>query len=180
MSLLPQSEPLAGNQPASSLRIDALSAIALIALSGVALAWLIPTQISTEVGQYDLSPSFFPSMGVWIVLTLAVLLLAVRTVELLHRSLQHKFVRAPESQAVETKAVSLRSIATEFFAWTIAGSAVFYLLPIAGFLPTAILIVMLGARVCGRRDWIPGIALGVVFCWLVQAGAWSFFTVALP
>jgi len=173
--LLPLSEPSAGDKPARSIRIDALSAIALIALSGVALAWLIPTQISTDAGEYDLSPSFFPSVGVWIVLALAVLLLVVRSWELLRES-RHREVARPD----ESNSVSIVSIAREIFAWSIAGSVVFYLLPIAGFLPTAILIVLLGTRVCGRRDWLPGITLGVVFCWLVQTGAWSFFTVALP
>jgi len=175
VSLLQLSESSAGDKPANSLRIDALSAVALIALSGVALGWLIPTQISTDAGEYDLSPSFFPSVGVWIVLILAVLLLTIRCWELLQKSHHRDIVEADES-----KSVSMASIASEFFAWSIAGSAVFYLLPIAGFLPTAILIVLLGTRVCGRRDWLPGIALGVVFCWLVQASAWSFFTVALP
>ena len=163
--------------PADALKTDLLSAIALIALSGVALVWLIPTQISTQAGEYDLSPSFFPSVGVWIVLTLSVLLLMVRALEFWQTLRQRKGNQILGPKAVN---VSVRAIAIEFFAWTVAGSVFVCLLPMAGFLPLGILVVIVGTRVCGRRDWLPGIALGGLFCWLVQAGAWSLFTVALP
>lgn len=178
--MLPRSEPLASDKPASLLRIDAISATVLIVLSAVVLAWLIPAQISTDAGEYDLSPSFFPSVGAWIVLTLAVLLLLVRVMEIVSRVRKREVADSPAPNQAASKPLTVGPIATEFLAWTVAGVAVFYLLPFAGFLPTAVLIVMLGTRICGRRDWLPGIALGVAFCWLVQAGAWSLFTVALP
>lgn len=147
----------------------------LIALCALALGWLIPTQISTDAGEYDLSPSFFPTVSVSIVLGLAFLLLVVRGWQL--KLIRHKTDQANINRLEEPRA---RSIIAEFVGWTLAVVTVFWLLPIAGFLPTAVGVVIVGARVCRRQDWIPSILLGVAFCWSVQAATWSVFTVALP
>ena len=108
-------------------------------------------------------------------LGLALLLLAVRGWQL--TSIWRRPDQAGKSKRDAPRA---KSIAAEFVAWTLASVGTFLLLPIAGFLPTAVLIVVVGGRVCRRQDWIPSIVLGVVFCWSVQAATWSVFTVALP
>lgn len=167
--LLPNNPRIDPRDAVAAAWRDLFSAGVLIGLCLLVLLWLIPTQIATVVGEYDLSPAFFPRLGVLVVLALSVLLFVVRMAAIWSASADAR-----------GKPSGILPILIEVTGWAGAGTVAVLVLPYLGFFVTAVLIVVIGTRVCGRRDWLPGIALALVFTWVVQTAAWQMFTVQLP
>lgn len=139
----------------------------LIGLCLVALLWLIPSQIETATGEYDLSPAFFPRLGVMAVLVLAVCLLLAR-------------LRQPRVSTPTELDGPRPHVIAETAAWSAASLVVMMALQWAGFFPTSVAVIIIGAWLCGRRDWLRIVSLALLFPWLVQTATWQIFTVSMP
>jgi hypothetical protein len=72
------------------------------------------------------------------------------------------------------------AILVEIVIWWGAGLAIWFVLPVIGFIPTSVIVVVLGGLATGYRRWWVLITLAVVFSLFVDFGAWQIFTVDLP
>ncbi|UCE30570.1 MAG: tripartite tricarboxylate transporter TctB family protein [Burkholderiales bacterium] len=154
--------PSAGSR--SARRTDLASGLTLVAVALAVLLWLIPTQIHTGAGEYDLSPAFFPRLAAWTLLGLSVLLVLVRWLR---------------PGPVQGTGAGFGAVG-EFVAWSLLAALTMLGLNTIGFVPTAVALALAGAGLCGRRDWLRIGALTVAFVLLVDAAAWQIFTVDLP
>ena len=148
----------------ASAAIDIVSGLVLAALSTIALVWLIPMQVSGVSDGTDVSPAFFPKLTAWVILVLSLVVVA------------HRFLRGdPRSGWIVG-----REILAETGAVLIFALAVGMLVPFIGYLPTTILVILVGGFVAGYRRWWALILLAVLFPIVVRFGAWTIFTVELP
>jgi hypothetical protein len=161
----PPTRPAAGDGTGGSRTIDLATGLLVVGLALGALFWLIPQQVETAVGEYDLSPAFFPMLAAWIVLLLALGLVGVRLARA--RS-------APPSNGEGTR------IAVETIVWTVVAVLTMIGLLKIGYLATSMVLVAAGAWMAGRRDWLRVGLVAILFPLAVNYAAWQIFTVRLP
>ena len=142
-----------------------IAAAAFLAVAAVvALVWLIPNNTQPAASDLDISPAFFPMLAAVVVLFLSLAMIAVR----LSRQVQSSI------------GVSGRMIMIEVVIWGGVAAAIWFALPMIGFVPVSVFVILLGGVAVGyRRWWVLGL-LAVVFSVTVDVGAWQIFTVDLP
>lgn len=150
---------------AASRAIDIASGLFLVALALATLYWLIPTQIDTTVGEYDLSPAFFPRLAARVVLVLAVGLVVLGIVR--HRS------NGPDSGDGPR-------IIAEALVWIVVSVVIMLGLAKVGFVATSMVLIGAAAWFAGRRDWLRVGLVAILFPLLANFAAWRVFTVQLP
>lgn len=148
-----------------SRSIDIATGVLIAALALVALFWLIPRQIDTRVGEYDLSPAFFPRVAAWAVLALAVALVVLRLAQPR---------RGPSAQGGGPRIVAEAAV------WTLVAALTMISLFKIGYLITSIGLIAGGAWMAGRRDWLRIGLVAVLLPVLMKFAAWQIFTVQLP
>lgn len=148
-----------------SRAIDIATGLLVALLALAALFWLIPLQVQTAVGEYDLSPAFFPKLAAWIVLVLALGLVLVRL--------------ALARRATASNGEGVR-IAIEALVWTAVSLLTMISLVKIGYLATSMVLIASGAWMSGRRDWLRVGLVAILFPLAVDFAAWRIFTVHLP
>ena len=148
----------------ASAAIDIVSGVTLAILSMIALVWLIPANVGGVSDGSDVSPAFFPSLSALVILVLSLAMVA------------HRFLRGSPRHGWATG----RQILAETGAVLIFALAVGTLVPVAGYMPTTILVILVGGFIAGYRRWWALILLAVLFPIVVRLGAWTIFTVELP
>lgn len=148
----------------ASSAIDIVSGLVLATLSVIALVWLIPANVSGVSDGTDVSPAFFPRLTAWVILVLSLIMVA------------HRFLRSdPGDGWVAGRRILAETGAVLIFALTVGT-----LVPVFGYLPTSILVILVGGFIAGYRRWWALILLAVLFPIIVRFGAWTIFTVELP
>jgi len=148
----------------SAVRSEIAVALVLMAAAIFALFWLIPNNTEPARSELDISPSFFPTLAMGIVLVLSLAMIVVR----LTRSIVSG-VNLPGP-----------AILGEIAVWSGAGVTIWFVLPVLGFIPTSVGVVVLGGLATGYRKWWILTTLAVLFSVIVDIGAWQIFTVNLP
>ncbi len=148
----------------SGAAIDIAAGGVLAIAAGICLLWLIPEHTQPGTSDDDIAPGSFPTLAALIVLVLALAMMA------------HRLVRRP---ALAAELPGLH-IAAEIGIWAAIASAVVVALPLAGFLPTAMALILTGGLAARYRTWWAVGLLAFVFPFVVDAGAWHLFTVDLP
>lgn len=148
----------------SAAAIDVALGLLVAALSSMALLWLIPAQISTEATGTDVSPAFIPQLAAGVMLVLSVCMVA-------HRILRER----PAGGWARGRPLMLET------ATLAAGAAAISIaIPLVGFLPVAVAVILAGGLFARYRPlWALGL-LAVLFPLLVDFGAWTIFVVDLP
>ena len=148
----------------AAVRTEIAAALVLMGAAVFALLWLIPNHTEPARSELDISPAFFPMLAAGLVLVLSLAMIVVRLTR----------------QIVASVELSGPAILGEVAIWGGAGLAIWFALPALGFIPTSILVVVLGGFAAGYRMWWLLAALAVVFSVIVDIGAWQIFTVDLP
>lgn len=148
----------------AAVRTEIAAALVLTAAALVALVWLIPNNTEPARSELDISPAFFPMLAAGLVLVLSLAMIAVR------------LTRAVKASVT----MSGPSILGELAVWCCAGVGIWFALPVIGFIPTSIVVVVLGGLATGYRKWWVLAVLAVLFAVIVDFGAWQVFTVDLP
>ena len=148
----------------TAVRAEIAAAFVLMAGALFALLWLIPNNTEPARSELDISPAFFPMLAAGLVLGLSAAMIVVR------------LTRAVQS----TVELTGPAILVEIVIWCGAGLAIWFVLPVIGFIPTSVIVVVLGGLATGYRRWWVLITLAVVFSLFVDFGAWQIFTVDLP
>ncbi len=151
----------AGTTPATDIAAGVLLAILALA----ALFWIVPAHTETAVGDYDVSPAFFPRLGAGLVLVLAFTLVATGT----RRHLAGHRDGRPG-----------RRVLAELLIWSAAATATVIGLQVIGFIATSALVIAGWMLLAGERRWLLIGAAAVAFPLVVDTAAWVFFTVDLP
>ena len=81
---------------------------------------------------------------------------------------------------VATAELSGPAILSEVVVWCGASVAIWFALPVIGFTPTSIAVVMLVGLATGYQKWWVLGAMAILFSITVDFGAWQVFTVDLP
>ena len=148
----------------SAVRTEIAAAFVLTAATLFALFWLIPNNTEPARSELDISPAFFPMLAAGLVLLLSLAMIVVR------------LTRA----VVATAELSGPAILSEVVVWCGASVAIWFALPVIGFIPTSIAVVILvGLATEYRKWWVLG-AMAILFSIIVDFGAWQVFTVDLP
>ena len=147
-----------------AVRTEIAAAAVLVAAGLFALLWLVPNHTQPAMSENDISPAFFPALSAMTVIALALGMIVVRL-----------------TRAVAT-AVSLSGpgIMLELAVWTAAALAMFLALPVIGFVPTTVIVIVLGAWAIGFRRWLFITLFAIGFAVIVDLGVWQIFTVDLP
>jgi hypothetical protein len=148
----------------SAVRTEIAAAFALTAAALFALFWLIPNNIEPARSELDISPAFFPVLTAGLVLFLSLVMLVAR------------LTRA----VVATAELSGPAILSEVVVWCGASVAIWFALPVIGFIPTSIAVVILVGLATGYQKWWVLGAMAILFSITVDFGAWQVFTVDLP
>jgi hypothetical protein len=148
----------------TAVRTEIAVAFVLMAAALFALLYLIPNNTEPARSELDISPAFFPMLAAGLVLGLSAAMIVVR------------LTRAVQS----TVELPGPAILVEIVIWCGAGLAIWFVLPVIGFIPTSVIVVVLGGLATGYRRWWVLITLAVVFSLFVDFGAWQIFTVDLP
>ena len=135
----------------SAVRTEIAAAFALTAAALFALFWLIPNNTEPARSELDISPAFFPMLTAGLVLFLSLVML-----------------------------VSGPAILSEVVVWCGASVAIWFALPVIGFIPTSIAVVILVGLATGYQKWWVLGAMAILFSITVDFGAWQVFTVDLP
>ena len=135
----------------SAVRTEIAAAFALTAAALFALFWLIPNNTEPARSELDISPAFFPMLTAGLVLFLSLVMLVARP-----------------------------AILSEVVVWCGASVAIWFALPVIGFIPTSIAVVILVGLATGYQKWWVLGAMAILFSITVDFGAWQVFTVDLP
>jgi len=155
------------DRPEQTVRTDLAAGLVLVALSLIALLWLIPQHTEAVASGFDIAPGFFPNLAAGVVLLLA-----------LGHTAQHLWRRkavadhAPDPQGSR--------ILAELAIWALVAAATLAGLTRIGFVPTAALLIALGMVAAGARRWLLITAVTVAVPLLIDWAAWTVFTVDLP
>lgn len=144
--------------------IDILVGLILIAISLLALFWLIPVHTEGVSSQNDLPPAFFPSAAATVVLVLATALIG------------HRLIRRPDVP----RTLPGSQILLEIGIWSTIALFAVLALPVIGFLPVSALLILAGGWAAHYRRWRVLVPLAILFPAVVDFSAWQIFTVALP
>lgn len=147
-----------------AVRTEITAAAVLVAVGLIALFWLVPNHTQPAMSENDISPAFFPALSAAVVISLALGMIAVRLTR----------------RIVTTVALSGPGILAEQVIWAVAAFAIFLAMPVIGFVPTTILVIVLGAWAIGYRSWMFIALFAVGFATVVDFGVWQIFTVDLP
>ncbi len=150
-----------GTRPAT----DIIAGAVLVVLALAALFWIVPAYTETDVGDYDVSPAFFPRLGAGVVLVLALALIAVG---------------ARRHMAGGKDGRPGRRVLLEMLIWAAAATATVVGLQTIGFIATSAIVVVGWMLLAGQRQWLLVGAAAVLFPLAVDTAAWVFFTVDLP
>lgn len=145
---------------------DALAGALLAVLAVLALVWLIPANTASVIGEYDVSPTFFPELTATVVLLLAIALLLSGLARM----------RRPAEGARSSAGHAL----LEFGAWSVAATLAVLGIAKLGFVVTAAALIAAAMLLAGRRTWYVIAIAAIGFPLLVDAVAWWVFTVDLP
>lgn len=148
----------------NAVRTEIAAAFILMAAALFAIFWLIPNNTEPARSELDISPAFFPMLAAGLVLVLSSAMVVVR------------LTRA----VVSSVELSGHAILSEVAAWSGAGVAIWLALPALGFIPTSVIVVVLGGLATGYRKWWILTTLAILFSIIVDMGAWQIFTVDLP
>lgn len=148
----------------AAVRTEIAAAFVLMAAALFALIWLIPNNTEPARSELDISPAFFPMLAAGLVLVLSAAMIVVRMTRTLPSTID---LPGP-------------AILAEIAIWCGAGLAIWFVLPVIGFIPTSVIVVVLGGLATGYRRWWVLILLAILFSLFVDFGAWQIFTVDLP
>ena len=81
---------------------------------------------------------------------------------------------------VATAELSGPAILSEVVVWCGASVAIWFALPVIGFIPTSIAVVILVVLATGYQKWWVLGPMAILFSITVDFGAWQVFTVDLP
>jgi len=145
---------------------DAVAGVLRAARALAALVWFIPANTASVVGEYDVSPTFFPELTAALVLALSIAL-ALSGFARMRRS-------GPGARSTGARAV------VEFVAWSVTATLAVLGIAKVGFVVTAALLIAAGMMLAGRRSWYLIVVAAISFPLLLDAVAWWIFTVDLP
>ncbi len=144
--------------------IDIAAGLVLAAMSIATLLWLIPVYVELGTSKHDVGPAFFPRLTTFVILGFSILLVITKAV---------RFRKG-------NPGLSGKSIIMEIIIWVMISTLSVFALTKLGFIFTALMLVGLGAIVCGYRNWWVVAVLAVVFPVIIDQAAWLIFTVELP
>lgn len=155
------------DRPEQPARTDLAAGLVLVALSLIALLWLIPQHTEAVASGFDIAPGFFPNLAAGVVLLLA---------------LGHTAQQLWRRKAVADDAPGPRGsrILAELAIWALVAAATLAGLTRIGFVPTAGLLIALGMVAAGARRWLLIAAVTIAVPLLIDWVAWTVFTVDLP
>ena len=148
--------------------IDIAAGLVLAALSALCLLWIIPNHVGTAVSENDLSPAFFPQLTAWLCLALSLYLVAVQA------------ARIKSFSALQAGLSEGRSILFDIVAWAAVASLAWFAMSAIGYVPTAVILLVLGAMVCRFRHALAIAGLAIVLPAAIDQLAWLIFQVDLP
>ena len=144
---------------------DIVAGVLLAILALAALFWIVPAHTETNVGDYDVSPAFFPRLGAGVVLALALTLITTGA----RRHLAGRGNGRPGRRVLE-----------ELLIWGAAATVTVIGLQTIGFIATSAVVVAGWTLLAGQRRWLLVGAAAVLFPLAVDTAARVFFTVDLP
>jgi len=146
----------------------------ILAFSGVALGWLIPSFVSTSYDAGDLPPSLISSLSMGVCALTAILLgiSALRRKDDSHQDGQ-------EDEAAEKLGFGIRE-AGNLLLWLAASGIVWLLLKFMGFEVAAGAVIAAGAVYGGIRNPLVVILAALIIPQIIDKAAWYGLQIRLP
>jgi len=155
-------------------RVDLAASIIILAFSGLALGWLIPSFISTNYDAGDLPPSLISSLSMG-VCAITAILLGISS----WRRKDDNHQEAQEDEAAEKLSFGIRE-AGNLMLWLAAAGIVWLLLKFVGFEVASGAVIAAGAVYGGIRNPLKVVLAALIIPQVIDKAVWYGLNIKLP
>ena len=155
------------NQPDETF-VEIAAGLVLAAIAAMLLIWIIPANVHSGSSEYDIAPSFFPTLSAWFLMGLSLALVALKASRL---TSMRQFL-ANSGTGIE--------VVFRIVCWSLVGGLAYLGMTYVNFILTGIVLIIAGAFACHYRQMGKLLCVAIGLPIIIQNVAWLVFEVRLP